>query len=244
MHLTRASLKSRYRKTLAGLVWVVLNPLIMFGVQSLVFRKFLRMEIPNFYLFLVSGLLPWIFLTQTIQMGTPVLVSQGSLLKSFRFHPLVLVASTVLDNLLNFLLAVLLIGVPVMLKSEQPLSHLLFLPLCLIPFVMGGFSLTILTSVLHVFFRDTAFVLNFCFGILFFVTPIFYPVDFMPLEYRWLVDVNPLFQLLAPFRLLMYSAAPFDWVGPWFISMAWALGLTFVSQAYWRRKRNALYSHV
>lgn len=244
IHLTVASLKSRYRKTVAGLVWVVLNPLILFGVQAVVFKQVLKLDVSRFHLFLLSGLLPWVFLTQTVQMGTPLLVSQGQLLKSFRFHPLVLVAAQVLDNLINFFVAVLLIGLPIMLTEGMPVWRLLFLPLCLIPFVAGGFALTILTSLLHVFFRDTSFVLNFCFGVLFFITPIFYPLEFMPEHLRWLVNLNPLYQLLLPFRTLIYADDPFAWVAPWCTGALWALGLAALAQLYWQRKRTALYTHV
>src|SRR5665647_1643549 len=90
--LTVASLKSRYRKTWAGFVWVILNPLLMFGVQSLVFKRFLGLQIPDYYLFLLGGLLPWIFMSSTIQMGTPIFVTQAQLLRSFKINPMVLLA--------------------------------------------------------------------------------------------------------------------------------------------------------
>lgn len=241
IHLTWASLKSRYRKTFAGFLWVLLNPLIMFGVQSIVFKQFLRLDVPNFYVFLLSGLLPWIFITQTISMGTPTLVVNAGLLKSFRFNPAVLVASVALDNFVNFLLSVLLIAVPFLVNAEQPAWGLLFAPLCLVPLLLGTLSITLFTSLLHVFFRDTNFVLGFAFSILFFLTPIFYPVDFVPEHYRWMIDFNPLYQLLRPIRLALYSPDPYEWVRPWFVSMAWALGLTALSYLFWRRKRNELY---
>lgn len=240
-HLTWASLKSRYRKTVAGFVWVLLNPLIMFGVQSLVFKKFLRLEIPNFYVFLLSGLLPWIFMTQTIQMGTPTLISNSGLLKSFKFHPGVLVTSVALDNFINFILAMLFIAVPALVLSELPLTGLVYGLVCLVPFLLGTISLTLLTSLMNVFYRDLGFVLNFLFSIFFFITPIFYPVDLIPEHLQWLVDFNPFYQLLRPFRMAIYQELPFDWVVPWCISVAWAIGITFISTIYWRKKRNALY---
>ena len=79
--LTVASLKSRYRKTFAGFLWVVLNPLMMFGVQSLVFKTFMKIQVPDYHLFLLGGLLPWIFFSSTIQMGTPIFVTQSHLLR-------------------------------------------------------------------------------------------------------------------------------------------------------------------
>jgi ABC-type polysaccharide/polyol phosphate export permease len=59
-------MKFRYRKTFAGFIWVILNPIMMFVVQSLVFKRFLKIEIPDSFVFLLGGLLLWIFITQTI----------------------------------------------------------------------------------------------------------------------------------------------------------------------------------
>ena len=244
LHLTWAALKSRYRKTFAGFIWVLLNPLIMFGAQSLAFKKFLRLDIPNFYVFLLSGLLPWIFMTQTIQMGTPALVLNGPMLKSFKFHPMVLVISVALDNFINFILSLLLIGIPALIFSDSSLMGLIYAPICLLPFVIGSISITMLTSLMNVFFRDTNFVLGFLFPILFFVTPIFYPLEFIPDSYHWIVDFNPFYQFIRPLRLAMYSEVPFDWVRPWFISMGWALSFCLLSYYYWKKKINAVYIHL
>ena len=240
--LTTASLKSRYRKTLAGFVWVLLNPIIMFGVQATVFRKFLRLEITDYYLFLVSGLIPWVFMSQTIQMGTPALVTNAGLLRAFRMHPMVLVISSVLDNLLNFLFAIMLIIIPVVFFSDVGVtSTIIWAPLCLLPFLIGTFAITSFTALLNVFYRDTNFVLGFAFSVLFFVTPIFYPIEYVPEHYRWVIELNPFYHLISPFRATLYPNEPFAWAMLWVKGMAWALGLTMASVWFWRKKRNELF---
>lgn len=239
LELTRANLKSRYRKTLAGLLWVMINPIVMFSVQCLVFKRFLRMNMPDFYLFLISGLLPWIFMTQTIQMGASALTTNAHLLRAFRIHPGVLVAAAALDNFVNFFLAFLLIMVPVALQSDQGAMGLLLAPLVLLPFIIGTFALTMLAALLNVFFRDTSFVLGFIFSVLFFATPIFYPVAFVPPEYRFLIDFNPLYQLMRPFRDASYGRG--DWHLSLLTGLTWAAGLTAVAAFYWKRKRNELH---
>ncbi len=239
LHLTWASLKARYRKTFAGFLWVVLGPLAMFGVQSLVFRRFLRLEVPDYLLFLAGGLLPWIFLVQTVQMGVASLVNAGPLLRAFRVSPLVVVCASVMDNLCNLLVAFLLVLVPLALASDVPAWRLLLTPLGAIPFLIGALAITAGMAMLNVFFRDTNFVLNFLFSVLFFMTPVFYPPEYIPDAYRWLMDVNPLHHLLQPFRAAVHgpaSAFPADWLR----GMAWALALAALSALYWRKKRNVL----
>jgi ABC-type polysaccharide/polyol phosphate export permease len=242
LELTTASMKSRYRKTLAGVLWVLLNPIILFGVQALVFRKFLRLEITNFYLFLVGGLIPWVFISQTTQMATPVIIGHSHLLRSFRLHPIVLITSSVLDNFFNFCLTLLVVVVPTMLAAEMPLKwELLFAPLALLPLLIMTFSLSALLSLMNVYFRDTNFVLGFLFSILFFLTPIFYPLEYVPDEYRWMVNVNPVHYAIAPFRSLIYETTPYAWVTPCLEGLAVALGCSLVAWLYWRRKKDGIY---
>ena len=242
LDFTVASMKSRYRKTIAGFVWVLLNPIIMFGVQSIVFRKFFRLDMPDYYLFLVGGLIPWIFMTQTVQMGTSALVTNSSLLRSFRVHPLILVGASVLDNFTNFLFTLLIIVIPVVLFSENGFSaNILWTPVTLIPLVLITFSFTMLMSVVNVFYRDANFVLGFIFSVFFFLTPIFYPLEFVPENYRWLVDYNIFFHAITPFRTTIYSPEPFAWFPLWLKAMGWGLGLMFVATYYWRKKRNELF---
>lgn len=244
VQLTRASIKARYRKTFAGFIWVLLNPLIMFGVQSLVFKQFLRMDVPNYYVFLLSGLIPWIFMVQTIQMSTPTLVGASGLLKAFKFHPGVLVASVALDNFFNFMITLALLAIPTMLSTDTPLTGLLLLPLALVPFITGTIALSMLSSLLNVFFRDTNFVLSFVFSIFFFITPVFYPVEYIPQSYHWLVELNVLYQLMYPIRAAIYGT-PLDlWLVIWVKSMAYATGPVLVSYWYWRRRRNGIYIHL
>lgn len=238
--LTLASLKSRYRKTFAGFLWVVLNPLLMFGVQSLVFKNFLHLNVPDYYLFLLSGLLPWIFFSQTIQMATPVFVGQAQLLRSFKINPLVILASQVADNFLNFLITFLLILLPFYLGSGREIWPLFLLPLAVVPLLLGTLGLSISLSTFNVFFRDTNFVMGFIFSLLFFLTPIFYPSNYVPEQFRFLVYINPAVYLLEPFRDLIYNNTD-----KFFISFAKGLGISLMfcllAISVWKRNINDFY---
>lgn len=238
--LTLASLKSRYRKTFAGFIWVVMNPLLMFGVQSLVFKKFMRIDVPNYYLFLLGGLLPWIFLSQTIQMGTPLFVSQSHLLRSFKINPMVILASQVLDNFLNFVASFTIILLPFYVSSGNDAAALLLLPMALIPLLIGTLSLCISLSTVNVFFRDTNFVIGFVFNLLFFMTPVFYPKEYIPDNLKWIVDFNPVIYLLEPFRAVIYFGGEQFWMA-FAKGMGISLMLGLIALMTWKRKRNAFY---
>lgn len=236
-----ASIKARYRKTWAGFLWVILNPVLMFGVQSLVFKKFLNLTIPNYYLFLLGGLLPWIFITSTVGMGTPVFVSQSQLLKSFKINPWVILASQVLDSFINFMASFTVVMLPFYFYYDKSLSSLAFLPLAMIPLLAGILGLTITLSILNIFYRDINFVMGFVLNLLFYLTPIFYPREMVPENLQWMADYNPLIHLIQPFRTIIYSD---DLSGLWE-----SLGLGFLTAAaflltatlVWKMKQNEFY---
>lgn len=242
--LTMASVKARYRRTFAGFVWVLLNPLLQFGVQSLVFKQFLKLQIPNYYLFLLGGLLPWIFITTTLGMGTPIFVTQSHLLKSFKISPMVIIASQILDNLINFMASVFLILTPIYLFSNYPLMNILAIPIAIIPLLLTTAALTVTLAILNTFYRDINFVIGFILSILFFITPVFYPRDYVPENFQWIIDWNIIVYIIEPFRTL-FLAPSWD---EFFLSMAKGLGISalmiFVAWWTWRRRQVAFYYNL
>jgi lipopolysaccharide transport system permease protein len=242
--LTRANLKVRYRKTVAGFLWVVLNPIILFGIQGLVFRKFLRLDVPNYGLFLLTGLLPWIFIAQTLEMCTSIFVTSGRLLKSYPVSPLVYLAAQVADCLINFACAFLLVLVPVWLRNPGEPAGLLLLPLAFIPLLVGTLGFAWLLATAQVFLRDTRFLVSFALGVAFFLTPVLYPAGFVPPQLAWIVWVNPFYKLIAPFRSALYVFSPATFAQ----DVAWAsvvAGLALGAAALaWKQGRNGIYFHI
>lgn len=242
--MTWANMKSRYRKTFAGLIWVIMNPILMYGAQSLAIKNFLRLELPNFYVFLLGGLLPWIFITQTLNMTAPVIVANGELLKSFKINPKVLLYSQILDNFINFLISFLLLFFPLWLQTKENPAGLIFLPLALFLLLLGTFAIGSFLALLNVFFRDTAFVVNFLTGVLFFLTPIFYPASYIPDKYRFFVELNPFYAFIRPVRSTIYHYDFEVMMMSFGKALLFLIPLLALSIFYWRSKKNALYFYV
>ena len=203
--LTLASMKARYRKTFIGFIWVVLNPVIMYSVQAFVFHKILKLNVPNYYLFLLGGLLPWIFISSTWEVSTNSLITAGNLLKSFKISPLIIISSQVIDNFINFIAASFIIIIPTALYSNFFSKSLLMLPLSIFILLLFTLFTSYLFSVLNVFFRDLKFILAFAMSILYFLTPIFYPPEYIPETYRWVIYINPIYYIIEPFRACLYG---------------------------------------
>ncbi len=242
--LTFANMKARYRKTAAGFLWVILNPIILYSVQSVVFRKILKIEVPDYALFLMGGLLPWIFITNTLEMSIPYLYNSHNLLRGFRVNPFLLILCQVLDNFFNFIVAFLIVVIPVSFYSSSNQSAYYLLPLPIFILLISIAAISSLASLMNVFYRDTKFVLTFILNIMYFITPIFYPIEFVPQEYRWVIDINPLYYLVEAFRLAVYGHYPsLFWPALMKASMV-ALSFTLISAIYWKRRKNDLYYYI
>ncbi len=242
--LTLASIKARYRRTFAGFIWVLLNPLLQFGVQSLVFKQFLKLSVNNYYLFLLGGLLPWIFIVSTLSMGTPVFIAHGHLLRSFKINPFVILASQILDNFINFIASVILILTPFYLFSDQPLVNILALPVAILPLLLCTAAMTFILATLNVFYRDINFVIGFVMSILFFLTPVFYPRAYVPEHFQWIIDVNPFVYLIEPFRCLFVLSSWTDFFTWCLKGFGVSLMMVLLSMYVWKKRRNDFYFRI
>lgn len=242
--LTQAQMKSRYRKTVAGFLWVVLNPILLFGVHALIFKAILKVNIPDYFMFLLGGLLPWIFITNNFMMATNSFITQRDVIKSFSISPLSLIFAHTMDNFINFIAAFLLIFGLLIFRAETDLLILLTLPLSVLIILIFTFSVTSILATLQVFFRDIQFITQFFNNIMYLLTPIFYPPEYIPEDYRWLVQFNPYYIIIRPCQLALNNYAGEDFI----VSILKALGLTIaailMSRFVWNRSKSKIYHYI
>lgn len=242
--LTEANLKSRYRKTLAGFVWVVLNPLILYGAQAIAFHHILRINMENYPLFLLSGLLPWSFLVSSLDMSVSSFVTHGRMLKAYPVDPLVFMVAQLLDNAINFVAAFLSILLVICLFMPANVLGVLLVPFAVIPLVGATLGMALIFATAQVFFRDTAFILRFLLNVSFFLTPIFYPAEFVPEAVRWIVQINPFYHLLMPFRSAIHQFSPQLFASSFGVALLVAMALLGAGATLWYRKRNEIYLYI
>lgn len=198
---------SRYRRALAGFFWVIANPILTFVVQSLIFKSILKLEITNYPLFLLAGLMPWFFISQSLYVVTNSLVNSREVLLGFKIHPVVIVSSQVLDQFLSFLAAFLLTSL-VVLKFNLSDTTLLQTGMTLFNIlVLCTFSLLVtnLLAFWHVFYRDVQFIVQFIMNLAFYLTPVFYPRDFLSEKYQWIISLNIFYPFIKIFQDSMYA---------------------------------------
>lgn len=206
--LVARELKARYRGTLLGYLWSLLNPLLLLVVYTVVFTVVIpaRVAVPVPYpLFLFAGLLPWLFLSGALLDSTITLIDNGPLLKKVVCPPEVFPAVVVFSHLAHHLLALPVLLVAVLattLAGHGSVSWTaLLLPLVLLPWVVavGGVSLAVAALAVH--FRDLKDLLHNLLNLVFFTTPIIYTVELVPEGVlRRVILLNPVTPLVSLYR--------------------------------------------
>lgn len=242
--LTKASMRARYRKTVAGFIWVTINPILLFVAQSIVFKFVLKINLERYFVFILSGLVPWTFITSSISMGTPSLQNSRELLKSFKMTPQVVTLATVLDNFFNFLAAFLFLVLILILMGQISLGSLIYLVFAFPPLLCGVAAMVVFLAQLQIFFRDTVFLVTFALNLLFFLTPIFYPIEYIPEKYRMFALINPFYILIEPFVIALYK----DNISNFIVSLVKSFSLSFffstIAYLYWAKRKNEFYARL
>lgn len=185
-------LRSRYRGSVLGFFWSFLNPLCLMAVYSLVFKFYIRFDaVENYSLFMFAGLLPWIWFSSGLIEATASISSGGSLITKAMFPAHLLPLVSVCTNLANFLFALPLILIFMLVVGVPWGVSLLALPLVILVQLVFIQGLALALSAINVHFRDTQHVLGNLMTLWFFLCPIIYPVTNVPERFRFTLLLNP-----------------------------------------------------
>ncbi len=236
--MTKASLKSRYRNTFSGLMWVMLYPVITYLVQVFAFTVVFQVKSYNYPVYLLAGLIPWIFLVQSVEMCTGSYLQWGSFLKNIPIPPIVVPMIQLFDNFINYFVAYFFLIAIFLIKGNIPLTNVFFLIFPIFFFLIFTISLCISFSVLNVKFRDLKFILSFIFSLLFYLTPVFYKIDLLPEYIRKILIFSPFYIMIRPFQELLMNGhgSPFlnSLLNALFVSAASFISMLIV----WKKFRN------
>jgi ABC-type polysaccharide/polyol phosphate export permease len=214
-NLVLRELKARYKNSVLGFVWSLLNPLAMMIVFTIVFGVLWpNGSIEKYPLFLLCGLLPWNFFSNSVMGSINSIVDNGNLVKKVYFPRETLPIATVLANLVNFLLAfIVLFGVLIVFRANFS-PWLWLLPVVILIQTCFTLGIAFFLSTVNVFYRDTMMIMDVVMLAWFFLTPIFYTVELVPatLEIgtlvidlrRWLYILNPMASIVNMYRDLLY----------------------------------------
>ena len=196
----------RYRRTVLGYLWTLINPLLMMSVMALVFATLFKADLKTFTVFLFSGMIPWNFFSSVVtQSGTSFINNEGLIKKIYLpkvIFPLSIAFALLIDSALSFLA---LFAIIIIIGGSLSWA-LLFIPIAYLMLFFFALGIGLITSVATVFFRDLQHVILIAMQGLFFLTPILYKHDALAGKVAWLVSLNPVVPFIELFRAPLYLA--------------------------------------
>jgi ABC-type polysaccharide/polyol phosphate export permease len=225
--LVTRELKARYRGSALGLFWTLLNPLFHMAIYALVFSVYLKVGTERYVPFLLSGMLPWIWLSSSLLMGATSIMEGGSLLKKVFFPPQVLPMVSVTANFVNFLASLPLLFTMLLLFGVKPGWALLAIPLIMAAQFALTLGLSLIVAGVSVRYRDIPQILGHFLTFWFFLSPILYPTTQVPEGYHFLLALNPLTPFVVAYQdVFLYNKLPsWEAIGAMLITDAIALML-------------------
>jgi lipopolysaccharide transport system permease protein len=203
----------RYKQTVLGWAWAILQPLIMMSIFSLIFGRFVKIEPPNnipYPVFVFAGLIPWTLFSQGLMQSAMSLVNQQQLLTKVYFPRLFVPVSAACVFLVDLLVSLVIYAVILygygMTPSWGSLGLVFLIPMTLVATLGYGVTLAALT----VFYRDFKHIVPFLVQILMFVTPVVIPVEYMTRRWRPILALNPIFGIINAYRSAILGTE-WDW---------------------------------
>lgn len=215
-NLVVRDLKVRYRNSVLGFLWSLVNPLLMMLVFTVVFQLMLPQQIRAFPIFVLCALLPWNWFASALNEAIPSIVNNAHLIKKVYFPREVLPLSVVLANGVNFLLALLVLFAVIFAYGVHLTPWVLLLPVIIFIQLLFTLGVAFVLSTVNVFYRDTGVIMEVILLAWFFLTPIFYSVTVLP-EYRqiWGITLpvqrlmyilNPMASLISAYRDILWGS--------------------------------------
>ena len=225
--------QTKYRNSLLGAFWSILNPLAMIAVYTLIFSQLMRAKLPGvdstfaYSIYLCAGVLTWGLLSELISRCINIFLDNANLIKKINFPRLCLPLIVLGSALLNFTIIFGLFSVFLVVSGNFPgWSFIAIFPILFIQIIFAiGLGLSL--GILNVFFRDVGQFFTVFIQFWFWLTPIVYPITILPEQIRQIIDLNPLTRLIAAYQnILVYNRWP-DW------NTLWPVGLVAVLLCLW-----------
>ncbi len=237
-------LKVRYRQTVVGALWAIIQPFLTMVVFSVFFGRLAGMpsdSIP-YPIFSYAALVPWTFFANSINQASNSLVNHAEMIKKIYFPRLTMPIASLLGGLVDFLLAFIILLGMMLYYGFVPTINILWFPFFVLLAMMTALGVSLWLSAMNVQFRDVRYMISFITQVWLFATPVAYPSSLLSEPWRTLYGLNPMVGVVEGFRwaLLGTGAAP----GPIFVVSFFVAFLILVSGVYYFRRMEKTFADV
>ena len=198
--LVSRDFKLKYRRSVLGVLWSVLNPLLMMLVMTFVFSSIFRFSVENYPLYVVLGNVLFALMSDSTTTAMYSIIDSSSLIKKIRIEKLIVPIEKVLFQLVNFCISLIAVAIVMVVMHVAPKLSLLALPLLLLYVVLFSAGVGMALSAMAVFFRDVCHLWSVAITAWTYATPLFYPVEILPEWAAPIMQFNPMYHYVTYFR--------------------------------------------
>jgi lipopolysaccharide transport system permease protein len=211
--LSKRDIKVRYKQTVLGGLWAIIQPVFIMIVFSLFFGRLAKIPSDGapYPIFVYAGLLPWTYFTTAVTASGNSLINSVNLITKVYFPRIIVPSAAALVGLLDFFVATSVLVVLMVYYRFLPGSGFLLFPILVLLTVFCALGVGIWLAALNVRYRDIRYVIPFLMQLWLFITPVIYPVSMVPESYRWLLALNPMGGVTEAFRAVLLGNQPLDW---------------------------------
>lgn len=201
--------KLRYKNSVLGFLWSLIEPLLIFTVLYIVFTNLMSIKVENYQIFLLIGIISWNMFSRGTNMGLNAIIGKSNLVKKIYFPREILVVSSCLAALFMTFLEFVVIGIFMIIFSVKLSMTAVYFPIILFFEFLLIVGISFSLSVLNVYYRDIQYIWAIIIQVGFFATPIMYPMSIIPENRVYIMMLNPMTRIIESLRgTLMYSKAP------------------------------------
>ncbi len=208
-NLVMRDIKVRYKRSVLGFLWVMLNPLFMMLILNMVFSDVFKVTTKNYTSYLLSGIILWNFFSQSTSTALPSLLVNSNLIKKIYLPKAIFPLSVVISAVVNFVFSLIPLFFIFYLTGTSVGGHILVLPLVVVLVGIFCFGVSLILSTVTVFFQDTIYIYEVGLLALMYMTPIFFPEAIVPERFRLIFHLNPMYYFVTVFRGSLYLDVPF-----------------------------------
>jgi len=231
-------IKVRYKQTVLGVAWAVIQPLTTMLIFTLIFGRLA--QIPSdgipYPIFVFSGLLAWNFFSSAVSSGGTSMVGAGGMISKVYFPRLVIPMSSIGVSVIDFLVSLVILIVMMFIYSLAPSWQIVFFPVFAFGLMVAAIGVSTWLTAITVVYRDFRFVIPFMIQIWMYLTPVIYPVSFIPEQWRWLIYLNPVLGWVDGIRATLLGE-PIDWLAAGISGVLTAAILVFGLRYFERAER-------
>lgn len=208
-NLAHREISQRYKQSVVGYAWVIINPLAQLLVMNFVFSTILKVNslgVP-FIIFLSVALLPWNLFTQSLSSSTGALVGNSNLITKIYFPREILVYATIIAKVVDYFYSCIVLIIFFIIFKTPMSIYMLWIPVILLIQLIFTMGLSLILAALNLFYRDIQYLLILILMMWMYLTPIMYPVEMLPAQYRFIFTFNPMAVIINAYRQVMLSGA-------------------------------------